>query len=143
MWKFLTFGRPEVEQKSQVEKKSILNVRSHIFFHRQCWYAKKAANRLNGLVEQLFGQKLPTVTLSLKISAKMVEKTFRKKFLEFSLFLTLFPSDFHQNCPAHSPRTVEQYCGPRPNRPENSEASYEVMFEKKLKTEKSRFFLKK
>ena len=70
----------------------------------------------------------------------MVEKTFfRKRFLEISLFLTLFPSDLRQNCPAHSPRTVEQYCGPRPNRSENSETDYEVMIEKKLKTEK-RFF---
>ena len=86
------------------------------FFHRQCWYAKNAANMLNGHVEQ---------------------------FLEISLFLTLFPSDLRQNCPAHSPRTVEQYCGQRPNRSENSETSYEVMIEKKLKTEKSRFILKK
>ena len=80
----------------------------------------------------------------MKIWAKMVEKTFfEKKFLEISLFLTLFPSDLRQNCPAHSPRTVNQYCRPRSNRSENSETSYEVMIEKKLKTEKSRFFLKK
>ena len=74
----------------------------------------------------------------------MVEKTiFRKKLLEISLFLTLFPSDLRQNCPAHSPWTAEQYCGPRPSHSEKSETSYEVMIEKKLKTEKSSFFLKK
>ena len=126
-----------MEKKHFSEKKNCEHLEVLKFFTR-CHNLNIAATRPNESVGHKFGQKIPTVDVSLKIWAKMMGFFFQKKFVKFHLLLAAFYSDWHQNHPTHPSRTAKQHCRARPNRSEYSEKSYDVIIEKK--TEKLAFF---